>query len=267
MKRFVAYYRVSTDRQGQSGLGLDAQRAVVADYAAQRQASVLEEFTDVLSGRSNARPELANALARARQLNAVLVVAKLDRLARNARFLAELVDGDVDVVFCNLPDLPTGAVGRFMVQIMASIAELESGMISDRTSAALQQAKARGVKLGGYRGGHFPKDVRDQGRAKRTEMANEFAQAAFTRLQQLMAQGVTARSHMAKTLNEEGYRTPSGRGHWCSTTVTRILNRLHGIEAKRIEEAKKQAAQVFTLAAAAGRRGPKAATPLVRMRA
>lgn len=266
MKRFVAYYRVSTDRQGQSGLGLDAQRAVVADYAAARQAVVLEEFTDIMSGRSNARPQLAQALARARQLGAVLVVAKLDRLARNARFLAELVDGDVDVVFCNLPDLPTGAVGRFMVQIMASIAELESGMISDRTSAALQQAKARGVKLGGYRGGGFSKEVRDQGRAKQTEMANEFAKDAFARLQQLMAAGVTARSQMARVLNQEGYRTPSGRGHWTTTTVTRILKRLQDVEHKRIEEAKAQAAQVFSLAAAGGRRGPKA-SDLVRLRA
>lgn len=265
MKKFVAYYRVSTDRQGRSGLGLEAQRAVVMDYAGQRAAEVVAEFTDVQSGRSNARPELANALAAARKIGATLVVAKLDRLARNARFLAELVDGDVDVVFCNLPDLPPGSIGRFMVQIMASIAELESGMISDRTSAALQQAKARGVKLGGYRGGSFSPEVIEMGWKTRAAQADVFAQEVVEQLQRYMAEGVSSRTEMARRLNQDGYRTPSGRGAWCTTSVSRILNRLAEAERRKIAEAKKRSAELLTVASTRGRPGQR--IPMVRLRA
>lgn len=266
MKKLIAYYRVSTDRQGRSGLGLDAQRQIVEEYASQRGAVVLEDYTDIQSGRSQDRPELANALAAARRHGAAIVVAKLDRLARNARFLSELVDGGVDVVFCNLPDLPPGSIGRFMVQVMASIAELESGMISDRTSAALQQAKARGVKLGGYRGGTFKPEVIERGWKTRVAQADVFAQEALQQLQRYMAEGVSSRAEMARRLNQEGYRTPSGRGNWSTTSVTRILERLASAEQRKIEEAKAQAQNVLTLAAIRGRQGPRAPA-MVRVRA
>ena len=265
MKRYIAYYRVSTDRQGRSGLGLEAQRASVAEYASQRGAVVLEEFTDVQSGRSQDRPSLAAALAAARRTGATLVVAKLDRLARNARFLAELVDGDVDVVFCNLPDLPPGSIGRFMVQIMASIAELESGMISDRTSAALQAAKARGVKLGGYRGGSFKPEVIEQGWRTRVAQADVFAQEALEQLQRYMAEGVSSRTEMARRLNQDGYRTPSGRGTWSTTSVSRVLNRLADAERRKIAEAKKRSAELLSVASTRGRPGQR--QPMVRLRA
>jgi len=260
-KKFIAYYRVSTERQGRSGLGLEAQRQIVEDYvAAVPGGFVLDSYTDVMSGRSERRPALHEALAAAKAYGAVLIVAKLDRLARNARFLGEIHEGDVDVVFCNLPQLPPGPVGRFMVQIMASIAELESGMISDRIKGAIEQAKKRGKVWGGYRGGDFPEDVRALGRVKRTEKADEYAKQTLIRLRAFMAEGVTSRADMAARLNQEGYRTPSGRGHWCGTSITRILDRLEAAEKREIAAAKARAKEVFNVGALKRRTGPKKPT-------
>ena len=264
MKKYIAYYRVSTTRQGVSGLGLEAQRAIVTEYVAQRQGIVADEFTDIQSGRSQDRPELANAVSKARAIGATLVVAKLDRLARNARFLAELVDGDVDVVFCNLPDLPPGSIGRFMVQIMASIAELESGMISDRTKGALQAAKARGVKLGGDRGGRVTEACRQKGIDVKKARAEAFAERARERIEAIVAEGVSSRAEIVRRLNQEGYKTASGRGPWHITMVSRIMDRL---EAKRQREAEEAKARMAALQAVAGIRGKRGPIPMVRLRA
>jgi DNA invertase Pin-like site-specific DNA recombinase len=264
MKRFVAYYRVSTDKQGRSGLGLEAQRAIVADYADSKGGLVAEEFTDIMSGRSQERPELARALVKARQIGATLIVAKLDRLARNARFLSELVDGDVDVVFCNLPDLPPGAVGRFMVQVMASIAELESGMISDRTKGALQAAKARGIKLGGDRGATISDAARQKGIAVKQARAEAFAEQARERIEAIVASGVSSRAEIARRLNQEGYKTATGRGPWHITMVSRIMDRLEAKGRREAEAARARMAELQAIAGVRGRRGP---TPLVRVRA
>ncbi len=151
--RFVAYYRVSTDRQGRSGLGLDAQRAAVAKYVAGAGGVVAAEFEEVESGKRADRPQLAAALAACRARRAALVIAKLDRLARNARFLLHVVEGtgEAGVVFCDLPSVPPGPVGKFLLTQMAAVAELEAGLISQRTRAALAVAKARGTVLGNPR--------------------------------------------------------------------------------------------------------------------
>lgn len=248
MKKFIAYYRVSTDKQGRSGLGLEAQRQIVEDYVAQFPGSVVfDSFTDVMSGRSERRPELHQALAAAKAYGATLIVAKLDRLARNARFLNEIHEGDVDVVFCNLPQLPPGPVGRFMVQVMASIAELESGMISDRTKGAIQAAIKRGKVWGGNRGAVLTDDIRAAGRAKRTEKADAYASQTLLRLRQLQAEGLTTRVEMARRLNEEGYRTPSGKGTWTITTIKRLLNRVEAAQQREIEAAKARAKEVFNV--------------------
>jgi DNA invertase Pin-like site-specific DNA recombinase len=148
--RFVSYLRVSTDGQGRSGLGLEAQRQAVAAYVAQAGGEVVAEFREVESGKRADRPQLATALAACRTRRAVLVIAKLDRLARNARFLLSVVEGsgEAGVVFCDLPTVPAGPVGKFLVTQMAAVAELEAGLISQRTRAALAVAKARGVRLG-----------------------------------------------------------------------------------------------------------------------
>src|SRR5215475_946716 len=141
--KFVSYLRVSTQKQGASGLGIEAQRAAVTAFLNGGDWVLLQEYRETESGKSNDRPQLAKALAHCRMTGATLVVAKLDRLARNARFLLSVVEGSGagGVVFCDLPSLPPGPVGKFMVTQMAAVAELEAGLTSQRTKAALSAAK------------------------------------------------------------------------------------------------------------------------------
>src|ERR1700678_2818655 len=148
--KFVAYYRVSTGKQGKSGLGLEGQRAAVATYLNGGCWTIVAEFTEVESGKNSDRPALDKALAAARLHRAALVVSKVDRLTRSVAFLSRLLEAGVDVRFADLPQIE-GATGRFLLQQMVAVAELEAGMISARTKAALAQAKKRGVKLGGRR--------------------------------------------------------------------------------------------------------------------
>lgn len=155
----VAYYRVSTARQGESGLGLEAQRAKVQQLAAERGACVVAEFVEVESGRKADRPQLAAALAEARRLGAAVAVAKLDRLSRDCELVLRLsreaeTNGMGGFLFCDLPEIDaTTAAGRLVLSLMGSIAEFEARRISERTRDALAAAKARGVKLGGLRPG------------------------------------------------------------------------------------------------------------------
>src|ERR1700722_19888266 len=148
--KFVAYYRVSTERQGRSGLGLDAQRSAVAGYLNGGNWSIVSEFTEVESGRKADRPALDKALSAARLHRCPVVVSKVDRLTRSVAFLSRLLEAGVDVRFADLPQIE-GATGRFLLQQMVAVAELEAGMISTRTKAALAAAKARGKTLGGAR--------------------------------------------------------------------------------------------------------------------
>ena len=140
----VTYLRVSTDRQGQSGLGLEAQRAAVASYMASR--TLVGEFVEVESGRKDNRPQLAAALALCRQHKARLVIAKLDRLARSVAFISGLMESGVEFVAADMPE-----ANRFMLHVMAAVAEHEREMISQRTRVALAAAKARGTRLGNPR--------------------------------------------------------------------------------------------------------------------
>jgi DNA invertase Pin-like site-specific DNA recombinase len=141
--RFVAYYRVSTDKQGRSGLGLEAQHAAVVAHVAAARGTVAAEFVEVESGRRRDRPQLAAALAAARARCAVLVIAKLDRLARNLHFVSGLMESGVEFVAADMP-----TVNRLTAHILAAVAEEEARMISARTKAALAAAKARDVRLG-----------------------------------------------------------------------------------------------------------------------
>lgn len=146
--QFIAYYRVSTQQQGRSGLGLEAQREAVHSFLNGGDWELIEEFTEIESGKRATRPQLLEALSQCKKRKATLVIAKLDRLSRNARFLLGIVESGVDVIFCDMPDLPTGAVGKFMLTQLAAVAELEAGLTSERTKAALKAAKERGVELG-----------------------------------------------------------------------------------------------------------------------
>lgn len=145
MIKFVAYYRVSTDKQGKSGLGLEAQQEAVSTHLAHCGGEIIEHFTEIESGKKNDRPELERALRKCRLTGATLVIARLDRLSRNASFLMSLMDSKAKFVYADMPE-----ANNFTVQIMAVMAEYESKLISERTKAALQAAKARGgVKLAG----------------------------------------------------------------------------------------------------------------------
>ena len=207
---FIAYYRVSTDRQGRSGLGLEAQRAAVGRYLAGIGGILLAEHTEVETGRRNDRPELQKALAACRKHKARLVIAKLDRLSRNVAFIATMMDSGVEFVACDNPHAT-----RLTLHILAAVAEHEREMISARTKAALQAAKARGVRLGRN--------------AERLASANHAA--ALDRadqikglLAELNRSGMTARE-IAAELTARGIMTPRG-GRWHPQTVRRVMERV-----------------------------------------
>jgi len=222
--RFVAYLRVSTQKQGVSGLGLEAQAQAVEAYIAGVGGRMLATFTEIETGKRSDRPELTKALASARAQKAVLIVAKLDRLARNARFLLTVVEGagEAGVIFCDLPTIPAGPVGKFLLTQMAAVAELEGGLISQRTKAALTAAKARGVKLGNpnLRAG-TPDQARAAAAAKSRQARGRAADLSPV-LIEIRAAGVTTLEGMARALTARGVPTPSGRGAWYPATVGRI---------------------------------------------
>lgn len=134
--KFVAYYRVSTDRQGRSGLGLEAQKETVRSFLNSGSWSLVGEFVEIESGRAAERPELAKALTQCRIMGATLIVANVSRLTRSVAFLSRLLEAGVEVRFCDLPQIE-GPTGRFMLQQMVAVAELEAGLIGDRTRKAL----------------------------------------------------------------------------------------------------------------------------------
>ncbi|MGC1561106.1 MAG: recombinase family protein [Bradyrhizobium sp.] len=229
--KFVAYYRVSTDRQGRSGLGLEAQQAAVATYLNGGSWRIVAEFTEVESGRKSDRLELEKALSAARLHRCPLVVSKVDRLTRSVAFLSRLLEANVDVRFADLPQIE-GATGRFLLQQMVAVAELEAGMISARTRAALAAAKRRGKKLGGPR-------IRTDGRpvvishtaqrrgaaANRMRAVDRAADLAPT-IAQIRATGATTLAAIADGLNAAAIPTPSGRGKWSPVQVKRTIEAL-----------------------------------------
>jgi DNA invertase Pin-like site-specific DNA recombinase len=185
---FLAYYRVSTGKQGKSGLGIEAQRQAVATYLNGGNWRIVGEFVEVESGRRSDRPELDKALATARVRQVPLVVAKVDRLTRSVAFLSRLLEAGVDVRFADLPAIE-GATGKFLLQQMAAVAELEAGMISARTKAALAAAKRRGVKLGGDRGVRLTAKARAAGNAAQRARAQARASDLADTVKELQAAG------------------------------------------------------------------------------
>lgn len=222
MTKYVAYYRVSTNKQGKSGLGLDAQQAAVHRYLKPEDSLIAPPFVEVESGRKSDRPELNKALARCRVMGATLVVAKVDRLTRSAGFLELVLASGVPVAFCDLPGIQ-GAVGTFMLQQMASVAQLEAGLIGERTKAALKAKIERDGQWDRKSKHHLvPGAGQKAATAKAKAIAEARAQDRLPAIEEIRASGITSLHGIAKALNEQGIPTARG-GQWQAVQVKRVL--------------------------------------------
>lgn len=230
--RYISYARVSTKEQGRSGLGLEAQKQVVLDFVSKNSGELLKEYVEVESGRNPDRPELAKAIAHAKRAQATLLVAKLDRLARNVHFLSGLMESGVDFIAADNP-----VANRFTVHVLAAVAEEEARAISRRTREALASAKARGMKLGSHRVGHWTperEEMRKAGLAKgrlkaaevRARLADDAYRDLLPEIKAFSETGLSFRKIAAK-LNTDGHRTRRGKP-FCSMSIKRILDRCRG---------------------------------------
>jgi DNA invertase Pin-like site-specific DNA recombinase len=197
----------------------------VAAYLNGGRWSIVAEFIEVESGKRSDRPALEQALAAARLHRAALVVSKVDRLTRSVAFLSKLLEAGVDVRFADLPAVE-GATGRFLLQQMVAVAELEAGMISARTKAALAAAKRRGKKLGGNRGVIPGAKMRAASRKALQERTVARAADIAPTIRELQAAGATSLRAIAAGLNEQGIPTARGAGKWSAVQVARVLDRL-----------------------------------------
>lgn len=226
--KFISYLRVSTAAQGRSGLGLEAQRKAVADYLNGGKWQVIDEVVEIESGkRDDNRPKLAEALRLCRMHGATLVIAKLDRLSRDAHFLLglqkELAERNLRFVAADMPEANEMTIG-----IMAVVAQAERKMISKRTKEALAAAKDRGKKLGGDRGNirEIAVKGREKSRAVRTARADAKAADLSTTIEQIKAEGDSlSLRQLAAALNARSIPTPRG-GAWSATQVSRVLQRI-----------------------------------------
>ena len=210
-ERFITYFRVSTDRQGRSGLGLDAQREAVGQYLVGRGAIVIDEFVEIESGGKDDRPKLTEALAACQRAKATLLIAKLDRLARSVAFIANLMNSNTDFVACDMPH-----ASRLILHVMAAFAEHERQIIGERTRAALAAAKARGVKLG-TNGAMLALQYKAE--------AGSYALALQGAILAAKGTGAKTTREIAEKLNEGSI--PSRQGcRWHPASVARVLRRL-----------------------------------------
>ncbi len=213
--KYIAYYRVSTYKQGLYGLGIDAQKKAVKDFV-KCDTCIIAEYTEVESGKSDTRQELFKAIEQAKKEGATLVIAKLDRLSRNVRFISELMDSKVLFICCDMPQ-----ADNFTIHIIAAVAQQERKMISERTKSALKALKARGIKLG------TPANLTAEGRAKGPEAMKQKAisninnQRAKGYIKLLRDQDMTLQQ-IADKLNSEGFKTAMNK-EFKSIQVSRIL--------------------------------------------
>jgi DNA invertase Pin-like site-specific DNA recombinase len=225
-KNIIPYYRVSTKHQEESGLGLKAQRAEVAAFARANHATVLREFEEVETGKCKNRPKLREAINLARLTGATLVVAKLDRLARNVAFTSALMESEVDFVCCDNPHATP-----LTIHIMAAFAEDEARRISQRTKAALAQAKKHGVKLGMHNPVIREKTRGRTGWKKGTERAREIragrvkeVYGAILPIIRMLRERNASFQEIADALNKEGYKTTRGKS-WSRAVVFQVFSK------------------------------------------
>lgn len=216
--KFIAYYRVSTTKQGQSGLGLEAQRKAVSDYLAGRDGDLITEYTEVQSGSKDNRAELQKALRQCRLTGATLLIAKLDRLSRNRRFLLELADSSTNFIAVDMPE-----ANNFTVGLLACLADYERQLISERTKAALQAAKARGVTLGNPDLDRVRNTDTTAANATRTAKAQAHRAEVHQIITELQEAGAMSLRQVAAQLNQAGYQTARG-GSWHPQSVARVMN-------------------------------------------
>jgi DNA invertase Pin-like site-specific DNA recombinase len=217
----VGLIRVSTAEQGNSGLGLEAQQASIRAFVAAQGWTMVAEYSDIASGKDDRRPGFRAALARCRQLDAVLVAARLDRITRRAHTLSQLLEDGVSIRAADMP-----GADDLILRIYAAMAQKERELISERTRAALAAAKARGRVLGGDRG-YRPATGPDAAAAAqaRRETADWTAHRLSLEVERLHTKGVEGHAALARALNEQRVQTPRGIGGWTHTTVARVLSR------------------------------------------
>ncbi len=212
---FVVYLRVSTAKQGTSGLGLEAQRKAVADHLNGGKHQILAEFVEIESGNKSDRPELAKAMAACKKHKATLLVAKLDRLARNVHFISGLMESKIDFVAADFP-----TANQLTIHILAAVAQHEREMISTRTKAALAAKKADGVRLGGPN----IEEARKSAIKTTIENADRFATNVMPIIREIQGSGVTSANSIAKTLNSRGIKTARGK-LWTHQQVCNMIIR------------------------------------------
>jgi DNA invertase Pin-like site-specific DNA recombinase len=215
MTDYVAYARVSTAKQGRSGLGLEAQEAAISAFLRDGDRLLTPTYVEVESGKNSQRPELAKALNRCKLTGATLLVAKLDRLSRNLAFIAQLQEAGTKFVAADMPE-----ANELTVHIMAAMAQHERKAISRRTKEALAAAKARGTKLGGWRG--WPMVDHRRGTEAKQAKASAFNTSIAEAIAEIQGQGTTSLAGIARKLNEQGVRTSRG-GPWQATQVGRVI--------------------------------------------
>lgn len=219
--KFVSYLRVSTDKQGRSGLGLEAQRDAVSRYLNGGRWKLVAEYVEVESGKRNSRPQLQAAISHAKATGAKLVIARLDRLARNLHFVSSLQERGVDFVAADMPD-----ANRLTIHIIAAVAEAVGRTISENTKTALAAAKARGVKLGNPNGARALKGKQIGNADAVAKIKTNAAQHASDLkgiVDDIRRSGITTVRGIANELHKRGIRAPRG-DTWHPTAVARLLN-------------------------------------------
>jgi DNA invertase Pin-like site-specific DNA recombinase len=225
MENYIAYYRVSTTRQGQSGLGLEAQQEAIRSYLAYNQGRLVDSYTEIETGTKDDRQELQRALEMCKRYDATLLIAKIDRLSRKVSFISALMDAKTKFIACDNP-----SANNLTIHILSAMAEHERQMISLRTKEALDRVKASGRKLGN------PKNLSNQdvGRSRGLKVsksrANEFSMSVYILIKPLQDQGASLNA-IAKEFNRDGLLSARGKkGSWTARSVKNIIKRVEGLE-------------------------------------